>query len=256
MKLRVLFFDIETAPLAARIWSPWQHSVSHKQMLHDTFLLTWSAKWADEDEVLSGRLTSNEAIAQDDSRIVQSLADLVREADIVVAHNIDRFDLPRLNTRVMLLGQEPLGPTQTIDTLKLAKKNFGMAFNKLDWLAEQMGFGTKIDTDMELWHRCYVGEVAALKEMETYNKHDVVLLEKVFNKMKPYVARLTRLFDPDHEDQYFCVRCGGEGRTNFQFRGYYRTQASTFHKAKCKTCGAYSRLRTGIVEKKAKLYPL
>lgn len=255
MKLKVLFFDIETAPLLARIWHPAQRWVSPEQMAHDSFMLTWAAKWLDGKKVMSDRLTSTEAREQNDSRIVQSLADLVREADIIVAHNINGFDLPRLNSRVAMNKQEPLGPKQTIDTLTLSRKHFGFAYNKLDWLAEQFGVGKKIDTDMELWNRAYMGEVKALKEMERYNKHDVVLLEGIFHYMKPYVQRLTRLFDADHEDQWLCTYCGSEGVNNFQRRGYYRTQISTFPKVQCKVCKKYGRLEAQKVFK-SKVRPL
>jgi hypothetical protein len=101
-----------------------------------------------------------------------------------------------------------------------------------------------------------MGEVAALQEMETYNRHDVVLLEQVFNYMKPHVQRLTRLWDADHEDQYICLYCGAEGRLNFQHRGEYRTQAGNFPKVQCKVCKKYGRLRTSIKSKKGKVYPL
>lgn len=258
MKLKVLYYDIETAPLLARIWSPYQKFVSHQQMVHDSFMLTYAGKWSHENRVRSDRLTSREALDQNDERIVVGLAKLVREADIIIAHNINGFDLPRLNGRVMMNGLEPLGPVQTIDTLTLARKNFGFAYNKLDWLAEQFGFGTKIDTDMDLWHRAYLGDASALKEMERYNKHDVVLLEKVFEFMKPHVQRLTRLFDADRDGQWICLYCGTEGPNNFQMRGYVRTQGTTFHKVQCKntTCRKYGRVRVSDTTKRGKVFPL
>lgn len=256
MKLKVLFYDIETAPLLAHVWHPFGDYVGVDQMVNSSFMLTWSAKWEDSDEVMSDRLTSKEAIAQDDERIVKSLAKLIREADVVVAHNGDRFDLPNVNKRLMLLGLEPLGPTQTIDTLKLAKKNFKLEMNRLDYLAREMGLGRKIKTDFDLWKNCYVGDVSALKEMEEYNKHDVVILQQVFERMKPYVQRLTRMAEAEHDHQFLCTNCGAEGRSNFQARGFYRTQASTFRKYQCQSCKRYHRERVSLPAKRARLYPL
>lgn len=256
MKLRVLFFDIETAPRLAAIWHPAQRYVNYEQMLEDDFLLTWAAKWEGEDEVISDRLTKTEALAQDDSRLQRSLADLVREADVVVAHNGDKFDLKRLNARVVYYQDEPLGPWESIDTLKLAKSNFSLPYYKLDYLAKHWGLGEKIDTDMQLWIDAYFGNVPQLKRMEEYNQHDVVLLEKVFNHMKPYVRRLKRLYDAEHDWHIICPSCGTEGVKNFQRRGYYRTQASSFVKYQCKTCKRYTRSRVSEKSKRAKLYPL
>jgi hypothetical protein len=239
--LRVLFFDIETAPLLAHIWHPAEGWVTHDRMLHDSFMLSWAAKWWDGETIYSNVLTPDEAKRQDDTRIVEGLADLVRKADIIIAHNIDKFDVPMLNNRLFLNGQEPLGPTKSIDTLKLARKHFRLAHNKLDYLAHVLGLGEKIKTDFSLWRRCYLGERSALVEMLRYNKHDVELLEQVFNKMVPYVQGLPALFEASHEMERGCLTCGS---FNLQKRGKYRTKASVFQRYHCLDCGKYMRART------------
>ncbi len=255
-KSKVLFYDIETAPLLSHHWRMFRENIGQDQNLAIQFMYCWSAKWGDSDEVLSDRLTPEEALAQDDSRIVLSLAELIREADVVVAHNGDRFDLPMVNTRIVVLGQENLGPTETIDTLKLAKKNFRFPKNSLDFLAEHLLGKRKLKTEFELWRDCYQGDERALRDMEKYNREDVVILEGVFEAMRPHVRRLKRLYDADHDHQVVCPSCGVEGIENFQRRGYYRTQASTFPKYQCKNCGRYHRGRVSIKRHRAKLYPL
>ena len=254
--LKLLFFDIETAPRLAAIWHPAQRYINYEQMVEDDFLLTWSAKWEGDDEIFSARLTRKEVLAQNDTRIMRKLADLVRAADVVVAHNGDQFDLKRLNARVVFHQDEPLGPYESIDTLRLAKQNFSLPYYKLDYLAQHWDLGSKVDTDMQLWIDCYYGDVNALKEMEEYNKHDVVLLEDIFQYMRPYVRGLKRLYDGEHDWQIFCPNCGTEGVENFQRRGYYRTQASSFAKFQCKNCKRYTRARTSEKRMRGKLYPL
>lgn len=239
--LRILFFDIETAPLLAHIWHPAEGWVTHDRMLHDSFMLSWAAKWRDGETMHSRVLTPQEAKDQDDERIVLALADLVRQADIIVAHNIDKFDVPMLNNRLFLRGMEPLGPTKTIDTLKLARRHFRLAHNKLDYLASVLGLGEKIKTDFQLWRNCYLGDRAALSEMLTYNKHDVVLLEQIFDKMLPYVNGVPSLYEGSREMERSCVYCGSE---NVQKRGKYRTKASVFQRFCCLDCGKYSRVRS------------
>lgn len=251
--LKVLFFDIETAPLLAHVWRAAVEFIPAIMMVHDSFMLTWSAKWMGNDEMMSASLTGDEARRQTDERIVVELADLIRKADVIVAHNVDNFDLPMFNSRLLLLNLEPLGPTQTIDTLKLARKNFRLSHNKLDYLAEQLGLGRKIKTDFDLWLDAYHGDEAAIKEMLTYNQHDVVLLEQVFEAMRPYVSRLTRLFDPQGFKSYTCGNCG---KSQWNSRGYYRTQASTFRKLQCQNCGRYSRSRVSEKEQRSAVYPL
>ncbi len=239
---KVLFFDIETAPLLSFIWHPITNYVSHIQQAADTFMLTWAAKWWGQDNMLADSLSGKEALAQNDSRIVRSLADLVAEADIVVAHNGDKFDMPRLNARLLAMRQTPMGPYQTIDTLKLAKRNFNLPYYKLDYIAEFLGLGKKIKTDFDLWIDVYHGDEAAISEMLEYNINDVVLLEQVFEAMIPYVTRLTRLFRATMPNEVKCAYCGHD---QFTKRGedWYETQASTFQKYQCKKCGKYARAR-------------
>lgn len=235
-KHKMLFFDLETAPTLAYVWSPAEGYVNAERMIKDFFILSWAAKWADGTKILGDVLTGREARAQSDGRIVRNLAKLVREADVVVAHNINKFDIPKLNTRAMLLGQAPLGPVRTIDTLILARQNHALAYNNLNYLARVLGLGEKVKTDFKLWAECYHGDEKALAKMHVYNKHDVTLLEAVYGGIRPTVRNLPRLVDGGSG----CPSCGSALLTK---RGFYRTNASTFQRYQCSDCARYSRAR-------------
>lgn len=241
--LKILFYDLETAPLLAHIWTPRDEYVTMDRLIHDSFLLTWSAKWRGEKPIHSGVLTGLEAQQQDDKRIVTELAELIREADFIVAHNANRFDVPMLNNRLLALNLEPMGPKQTIDTLLWAKRSFRLAYNKLDYLGEFLGLGRKIKTDFDLWKSCYHGDEKALAQMAKYNKQDVVLLEKVFDALLPYVKNLPRLVEPTDGKQFACPTCGS---AKLQRRGYCRTNASTFQRYQCTKCTRYCKERASI----------
>lgn len=240
-KLRVLFFDVESAPLLAHVWGQREDFIPINRLIHDSFLLSWAAKEEDRKTIRSQVLTPDEARAQDDSRIVQSLADLIRKSDFVVAHNADRFDIPVLNTRLLGLGQEPIGPVKTIDTLKLARKSFRLASNKLDYLARFLGVPAKLDTDFELWKSCYQGDEKALRYMVRYNRGDVRTLEGVYQALKPYVKGLPRLVEADSAGEEACPFCGEDA---LQRRGYTRTSMSTFRRFQCQGCLRWSRARS------------
>lgn len=250
--MRVLFWDIETAPLLAHVWSAKTRYVGAHMFVHDSFLLCWAAKWADGSKVFDDVVTPDEVRAQDDRRVVVSMANMLREADVVVAHNGDRFDIPMLNNRLLQYGEEPLGPVKTIDTLKLAKKSFRLASNKLDYLAGFLNLGKKIDTDFQLWLDCYHGEPKALAEMLRYNRHDVRLLEQVFDRLAPHVKGLPRMVDASAR-HFVCPTCGS---TALVPDGHYRTNASTFPRWRCTDCGRYARGRTADKRKKVTLHPL
>lgn len=238
--LKVLFYDLETAPLLAHIWHPSDDYVPMDRLVHGSFLLCWSAKWADGKKVMSGVLTGPEARDQDDGRIVAELAELVREADFLVAHNANKFDIPMFNNRLLILGLEPMGPKRSIDTLVLAKQAFRLPYNKLDYLGVALGLGRKLKTDFDLWLACYQGDAKALAQMVKYNRQDVVLLEAVYGKLLPYVKNLPRLVEPTSLGQFACPTCGSENLTR---RGVHRTNASTFQRFQC-VCGRYCRQKT------------
>lgn len=251
--LKVLFFDIETAPLLAHVWTAKVEYVPSDMFVHDSFMLSWAAKWKGSPKVLSDVLTPDEARAQNDKRIVESLASVVREADLLIAHNIDRFDVPMLNNRLLGMKLEPVGPVRTLDTLTLARKAFRLASNKLDYLLRFLGLPRKLKTDFELWRLAYMGDKKALSYMQEYNEHDVVSLEKALDRMMPYLRNAPRFFEAEREGERACPYCGSDKMTP---RKYYRTQASTFTQYQCGNCLKYSRARTTERSKKLGVHPL
>ena len=97
-------------------------------------MLSWAASWLGSGEVMSARLYSEEVLDECDFRIVKQLWNLLNEADIVVAHNGNAFDIPKIRARFALNGLPPTSFYQQIDTKITAAKEFGFSSNKLDAL--------------------------------------------------------------------------------------------------------------------------
>jgi hypothetical protein len=248
---KVLVFDIETSPLKAYIWqkSVWNANVTENQVLSEWFMLCWSCKWLFSDEVMSDRLSGKEAKNEDDSRIVKSLWYLLNEADIVIAHNGDRFDVPNMNTRFIVNGLPPTAPYQTIDTVTVARRQFGFTHNNLNALARIFGFDEKIETNFELWKRCVDGEDSALEEMERYNRHDVELLEEIYLKIRPWIHAHPNLGLYIESTEPICSNCGSKSLTKTD--KFYYTLTGKYELYRCE-CGAYIRVRTSSVSKEVK----
>lgn len=242
---KILIFDIETSPLRAYIWSRWKQNIYLDQTISEWFMLSWSAKWLFSPDVMSDRLTGEEALAEKDSRIVSSIWKLIDEADIVVAHNGLAFDEKKINARFLLNGLPPTSPYQSIDTKVIASKQFGFSSNKLDALAGYFGFEVKLDTDFKLWDRCMRGEDEALKYMEIYNRHDVELLEEVYLKLRPWIKAHPNVALYLESKEPVCANCGN---THLTFAGNYYTQTGKYDTYRCE-CGALSRVRTSSVPK-------
>ena len=203
----------------------------------------------------SDAVTPDEAVAEDDSRIVESLAELIRQADLLVAHNGDRFDLPVLNTRLVDLRFEPLPPVRTVDTLKIAKRDFKFTYNRLDYLAEFLGVDNKHHMNFDDWLAAIKGDQQAIWKMQRYCKHDIVVLEEVWSILQPYAKRLPRMFEASHEMQRACPHCGA-GFHRMVPAGFHRTQASNFARFKCDECGRMSRSRSATLHNKFALSPI
>lgn len=242
---KILILDIETAPVRAYVWSLWKQNVGLSQIISDWFMLTWSAKWLFATDIMSNKLTPEEALAQDDKRIVSNLWKLLEEADIVVAHNGDRFDIPKINARFIANGLNPTTPYQQIDTKKVAAKQFGFSSNKLDALAITFGFETKMHTSFELWDKCMQGDKKSLYYMEKYNRHDVELLEEVYLKLRPWIKSHPNVGLYMESEGSVCANCGSDELTD---AGHYTTNTAKYATFRCK-CGAINRVRTNSYDK-------
>lgn len=236
-EMRVLYFDVETAPMLTRAWNT-RDWIGHQMILHDQHMLSWAAKWRGQSRIRSDVVTPEEALARDDSRITASLIDLVRDADLVIAHNADKFDVPTLRTRAIDMGLEPIGPVKSIDTLKVARRDFKFASNRLDYIARKLKVGAKMDTGgYGLWEHAVEGDAQALRKMRKYNKQDVVVLEAVFEAMLPHMSRVPRLWRA-HGLQ--CVYCG---HYNLHRRGFRDTAVYSYVRMQCVRCRRYQQHR-------------
>ena len=252
---KVLILDIETAPIRAYVWGIWQQNVGTHQIQSDWFCLTWSAKWLFEDKVYSGKLKPKEVAEQDDKRIIWGIWNLVNEADIVIAHNGQKFDIPRLNSRFIINGLNPPLPYQIIDTLVHIRRQFGFTSNKLDYVNKLLNLERKKDTNFELWERCMKGEAKAIKEMEEYNIQDVRILEETYLVIRPWIKPHPNmgLFILD-EKEHRCPNCGSDKLTA---QGKcYNTSANIYELMRCDNCGASSRKRLGVANIKQKRHLL
>lgn len=249
---KILLFDIETSPLKAFVFqkSVWKANVGSDQVISEWFMLAWSAKWLFNDEIISERLTGKEAVAENDYRLVKALWRLLDDADIVIAHNGDSFDIPNMNTRFIVYGLPPPSPYQTVDTKLVAQKQFGFTHNSLDGLAKIFGFEPKKPTDFELWCKCVEGDEDALEYMRIYNVDDVRLLEEIYLKLRPWIKGHPNLGLFVESELPVCPNCGSSNVEMVDGK-YYYTAVSKFPLFLC-GCGTYGRVRKSIVDKEVK----
>ena len=177
---KILCFDIETTPILCYSWGIWNQNISTDAIVQDWHILSWASKWLFDSKVEGEVLTEEEARKHDDERIVKEMWKRLDEADIVIVHNA-RFDIPRLNTRFLYHGLNPPSYYKVIDTLKVARKNFGFTSNKLDYINSYLGLPVKTETGLKLWIDCYNGDSESLDTMLEYNRNDVLILDAFYD---------------------------------------------------------------------------
>ncbi len=235
---KILLFDIETTPMEVYVWSLFGNKyIQYGNIIKDWNVLSWSAKWLYDAKIMSDIQTPEDAINRDDKNILRGIWDLIDQADMVIAHNGDKFDLKKLNTRFQMNGYLPPSPYQSIDTLKVAKRNFAFSSNRLDYLGQMMANKGKIETSFQLWTDCLKGDKKALKNMLKYNEEDVRLLEEVYVELRPWIKSHPNV--GIYEVGPVCPSCGsGDIRPN---GGYYTTMVNQYESFRCDGCGALSR---------------
>jgi uncharacterized protein YprB with RNaseH-like and TPR domain len=196
-------------------------------------VLCWAAKWVGDEQIFFS--SKNQTTKKNMLKKIHKLLD---QADAVVTYNGNSFDLPILNGEFAKLGLYPPAPSKSIDLLKIVKAKFRFPSNKLAYVAPALGCGEKMgNSGHELWVKCMAGDVEAWREMERYNINDTILLESLFNKLRPWMRGI---WSPD---TLGCRTCGSH---NLQRRGYHHTTVSTFQRLQCQDCGSW--MRSGVNE--------
>lgn len=229
---KILFLDIETAPSLGWVWEKYQTNVI--DFKSNWYVLSYAYKWAHESEVHAVGLIDYPGYKRDrenDKQLMKDLWKLMDEADVIIAHNGDSFDLPKINTRFVTHGLTPPTPYKTVDTLRIARKVFAFESNKLDDLGRYLGVGRKLPhTGFHLWRGCMEGDPESWVTMKQYNAHDIELLEKVY-----YIVRA---WDKRHPlvNQGEAERCPTCGSGNCQRRGFSYTLLRKKQRYQCNEC--------------------
>jgi DNA polymerase elongation subunit (family B) len=148
--VKKLFFDIETSPNVGFFWSSgYKKNISPESIIKERAIICICYKWINENKVYSLHWDEN----QDDKKLLEQFIEVANEADELIGHNGDKFDLPWIRTRC-LYHKIPVFPTYTtLDTLSYARSKFKFNSNKLDYIAKFLNVGQKISTGYELWEK-------------------------------------------------------------------------------------------------------
>ena len=237
--MKILHCDIETAPHLVASFGLWKQNISPSNIIEPGYTLCWAAKWHGKREVMFDSV--HESKPED---MVRSIHKLFEEADAICHYNGCKFDIPTLNKEFILLGLDPPEKSAQIDLLKVARKQFRFASNKLDYVAQQLGLGGKVKhKGMEMWRDCMDGDDAAWRAMKRYNIQDVRLLERLYKRLLPWIHNHPNWGLYLDADRPTCRNCGSNKVIK---KGVERTTTMQYQRYKCSDCGTPLRGRKSL----------
>jgi DNA polymerase elongation subunit (family B) len=240
---KMLVWDIETSSIDI-LHRQYDLTVNTKRFSPDEIVRDWimlGASWKliGNDRVHCVSVSSKNPL--DDYMVVKSTYEALEQADILIGHNSDAFDLKKFNARAIFYGMPPLPQKQQIDTLKEARKYFKFTSNKLSYLANYLGIESKDESPD--WNKILDGDTQELSYMREYNKKDVIVTEQLYFKLAswmrthPDVSVHTPIKDIEGNIIKSCSNCNS---TNLAPSGSRFTKKKAVKRYRCRDCNKYN----------------
>ena len=214
----------------------WKITLNVDNIIQERAIICICYKWEGQKKVES--LTWNNG---DDRELIEKFSEVMQGADEMVAHNGDNFDMKWFNGRHLMHGMEPVPKAKTVDTLKIARKRFYLNSNRLDYLGKILLGEGKIKTDFGLWKRITLeNDEEAMQDMVRYCKKDVVLLERIYKRLRSYEEPATHAAVAASGNPMHRWKCGHCGSKNVQTSKTKTTARGMMqYQMRCNDCGRY-----------------
>lgn len=231
---RMLAIDIETMPGLVYTYDLFQPVISHKAIVEPSRIICYSAQWYGEKKV-----QFSSEYHDGPKEMLESLWNVMNEADIVLGYNTQRFDVPWIRGELMMNGLTAPSPVKHIDLFQTIKSNTRLMSKKLDYVSHRLLDDKKIDVNtMTLAIECQSPDPEvqrkAWNKMRTYSKKDTALLFPIFDQIKSFVKMPHPLAEGDDR----CRHCGSY---NLHSRGTAKTLNGSYQRFVCTDCGSWNR---------------
>lgn len=242
MSINRLYWDIEVSPDLVLTWrTGYQIDVNYEGIVQERKVICIGYMFEGDKRPTVLRWDKD----QDDRQMLGEFVEVAHEADELVHHFGDRFDLPWLRTRCLIHKLDPLPLFKTVDTKALASKNYYFNSNKLDYLAKVLGHGGKEHVEFEDWKQIVLHKnKKALDKMCHYCGVDVIRLKQVFKDLEPGMRPITHAGVLAGKPKWTCAHCGSDHVTHSKRR--VSAAGAISHQMKCTSCGGYSTLTDNI----------
>jgi DNA polymerase elongation subunit (family B)/DNA-directed RNA polymerase subunit RPC12/RpoP len=228
-----LYFDLECSANVGLFWtSGYKLNIGTENIIKERAVICICYKWEDDKDVYYLQWDSKQC----DKKILQDFIKVANEADELIGHNGDKFDLAWIRTRCLFHRIDMFPTYNTIDTLKIARSKFRFNSNRLDYIGKFLGLGQKNHTNFDLWKDIMLKNCKkSMNIMIDYCIQDVVLLEQVHKELNNHIPAKTHYGVIFGGDRGSCPECGSDELV----KNNRRVMASGLVKIqyKCQTCG-------------------
>ena len=189
--LKVLLFDVECFPNEGWTWGKWEQNVIEFKKVRMICSIAW--QWYPSRETFVLALPDIPGYNPDkwtNVGLMQAFHKEIEKADVLIAHNLDKFDNKRVKTDMLKAGLKPLPKHKLLDTLKVLRSNFDFNSNGLAPVCEELGIGSKVKhPGFPMWKGCMNGDMKSWRQMKRYNIGDVNrLLRPLYERVRPWMT--------------------------------------------------------------------
>jgi DNA polymerase elongation subunit (family B) len=189
-KRKILFYDCETTPLKAYIWRLGEQVVRHNQLSSDRDnwdIICITYCWNDGKPAKVLHWGYEE---QNSAPVLEKFDELIKQADVVIGKNSDRFDNKHINMH-RLFSERPGMPDwtkYTDDLEKHIRKHFALPSYSLDYISSKLGLGGKDKMEFSDWVNIVEKKSkASFDKMLKYGKKDVEDTRAIWNYCEKHI---------------------------------------------------------------------
>lgn len=244
MNVRRLFLDIETSPCTGYFWRPgYNLTIDYNNIIKERQIICACWKWENEDFIYS----IDWGEEQNDKRVLEVLVPEIQNADQIVAHNGDRFDVKWIRGRCLVHKIPFPYKLNTFDTCTELRKLCNLNSYRLDYISKLLGYPGKTDTGgFDLWKRVMNGDKKSLKQMVAYCEGDVLRLEEIYQDIESFSSPKLHVGVMNGQPRWTCPVCGSDKVSS---NGPTTTATGIVKwRMRCNLCNSYYRIPSTIRE--------
>jgi DNA polymerase elongation subunit (family B) len=251
-KPKILYLDVENSQMVVEFptYSLYNIDKIHpKYIKHDWFITCAAWGWLDNERQKVTKIESSKVSDfpkaykkdfRDDYGVIKKVHEAMSQADLIIGHNSDAFDLKKLNYRFIKHGLAPLEPRPTVDTLKAARKYAKASSNSLYYLAKEFGVPMKVDLPQGVMHAADAGCKKSLDKLSKYNRGDIISGAALYFKLLPFIKNhpnINKIMGKTVDIQAI-KECGSCGSKHVIKNGFRASPSGRRQRYICLSCGS------------------